>query len=414
MLKQGSFENSEHLRVLCARIEQEVGWGSSDLWKNGDFMELSNKVKRVSGVRISADTLKRVFGKLSTDKTYDPQIATKDALSIFLGYSGWYEFVDMMELKKTESFFIDTKLPPRNLRIGIVVLLVLLFFGGAWLVLINRSVSYDFSINGKYLEGDAFHTVVFDYDLSNVSTDEVYLDFGDNSVVKLDREKKTVSHYFRGPGLYHIHLSIEDRVVYDTTAYLSTNGWEAYTFYPLSDPTMGNDYLPIYDLPDSSWLAVEHDFPIKMGVDTTALFWLQFSNFRDYGINGDNFEFSTDVKNDVEILRARCNHIKIRLVGKYGVIQLYFLREGCSSWVVLQFGEKTLRGDLLDLSVFGTDFLDFRTVRVYNEQQHVKVFLDSALIYEVEYNESIGPIMGLDYHFTGVGGEVKNTYLEPI
>ena len=84
----------DHMRRIVLEIERKLQWGSVRQWKNRSFIELSNKVKRASGVRINTDTLKRIFGKVPTEHDYDPQLATKDALAKFLEYEGWYDYLE--------------------------------------------------------------------------------------------------------------------------------------------------------------------------------------------------------------------------------------------------------------------------------------------------------------------------------
>jgi hypothetical protein len=44
------------------------------------------------GTSISPDTLKRLFGKTKTYRSYNPQLETKNALALFIGYEGWEDF----------------------------------------------------------------------------------------------------------------------------------------------------------------------------------------------------------------------------------------------------------------------------------------------------------------------------------
>ena len=52
-----------YLRFLKQRVSQKFDHGEYTEWKNKDFHELSQSVFQTTKVSISADTLKRVFGK---------------------------------------------------------------------------------------------------------------------------------------------------------------------------------------------------------------------------------------------------------------------------------------------------------------------------------------------------------------
>lgn len=64
-------------------------WGASDLWDMNQFKTLENLIFEKTKIDVNANTLKRFFQQ----KTGNPQLATKDALCRFLGYSGYIDFV---------------------------------------------------------------------------------------------------------------------------------------------------------------------------------------------------------------------------------------------------------------------------------------------------------------------------------
>lgn len=405
----------KYLKRISLEIEDELRWGDPLDWKNSSYLELSNLIKRRSGVRISADTLKRIFGKVKTIEEYNPQLATKDALAVFAGYAEWSDYKLKNPLPSEALVVLEDKpqtvikLPRRNFSwikypILLSAVFLLIFFWPK-----NRKIeSYEFDIAGKYLTGNAYHTTVFEYDVSQIETDSIFMDFGDNSPkVVLNKEKNTISHYYRGPGLYTANLVVDNQSVFDTTVYLSTKGWEAYTFFWRTDHT---EYLPIYDFLDTLdySMSIDPDMPRNKGIDTTQMYWVQYVNYQDFQIDGENFILEAALKNDKEIIPARCNHVKVHVIGENGVIEIYFLREGCSNWVNLQFGEVNLQGSDQDLSAFGKDFLEFQNVRIESYDKNVSVLYNDSLLHKQTYQQPLGKIKGIAFIFSGVGGAVKN------
>ena len=59
-------------------------WGHSDTWNLNQFKTLENMLLEVTRINVNANTLKRFFQQ----RTSNPQLATKEALCIFLGYKG--------------------------------------------------------------------------------------------------------------------------------------------------------------------------------------------------------------------------------------------------------------------------------------------------------------------------------------
>jgi len=60
--------------------------GLATNWKHSDFTALNFEILRETGVNISPNTLKRIFGKIAVDDDYWPQQATIDALIQYGGY----------------------------------------------------------------------------------------------------------------------------------------------------------------------------------------------------------------------------------------------------------------------------------------------------------------------------------------
>ncbi|MFT7033795.1 MAG: hypothetical protein ACJA2S_002303 [Cyclobacteriaceae bacterium] len=420
------YNELRYLKLICSQIEQRLSWGAPKGWTNSSFIEFGNEVKRASGVRISADTLKRIFGKVKTAEQYNPQLATKDALSVFLAYESWSDFKLKNKLPQDEVLVVPSSSPeviditPKNRFLWLVPLVV--FSVLIFLFIFKPTVNpppidysfFPFSIKGKYLEGNAYHTAIFDYCVKSIPTDSIFLSFGDVTRKQLlKKDNKTISHYYRGPGKYEVKLFAEQQVLYDTTVYLRTDDWEAYTFFSKGDV---QEYLPIYDFQDSisEVMSVNANVPKIKGIDTTQMYWIQYCNYQKYGQNGDNFVLETEVMNNQEIISARCNHVKIDITGENSSISIYFLREGCSKWVKLQFGDVYLNGETQDLSAFGKDFLDFQKVTIRNENKKVRVFYNETLLIEQPYQNSLGEIVGISYTFSGVGGAVKSSELRNI
>ena len=70
-------------------------WGHSDTWTLTEFKMLEDLIYGLSRIRINANTLRRFFQQ----QTSSPQLATKNALCIFLGYESYSDFV----MKKTKK-----------------------------------------------------------------------------------------------------------------------------------------------------------------------------------------------------------------------------------------------------------------------------------------------------------------------
>ncbi|MDW7692562.1 hypothetical protein R9C00_12500 [Flammeovirgaceae bacterium SG7u.111] len=419
--KTESISELNYLNQCCQDIESKLNWGEAGLWTNSNFLDLSNEVKRSSGLRISAATLKRIFGKVKTTERYNPQLATKNALAQFLGYESWSEYKianpivsEVTIISPTEFTVLPKGNSRRFMKISVFALLLVSIFFAVWYFNDSKVPQGDFTISGKYLEGNAYHTVVFDYDIAKLNAEKVYLDFGDSSRKVLPKRANTISHYYRSPGFYKVKLLAENNVLYDTTVTLSTNGWEAYIYYV--SPAKITEYLPVPNFIDSlsGAFSIPRSTPEQKGIDTTKMYWTQFVNVQEFGVDGDGFSLSAELKNDYEIVAARCNHLKMIVVGEHEKIELYFLREGCFKWSKLQFSEVALDGEYEDLSAFGKDFLDWKKVGLNVEKKTAKVFYNGQVIFEQAYKRPLGKIKEVRFQFSGTGGGVRGFQLEVV
>ncbi|RZM17894.1 MAG: hypothetical protein EOO88_42135, partial [Pedobacter sp.] len=74
------------LKEIVKCCELRFNRGSAFDWKHSDFLDLNKEILEVASVNISANTLKRIFGKIAMDDEYIPQRATIDALKLYGGY----------------------------------------------------------------------------------------------------------------------------------------------------------------------------------------------------------------------------------------------------------------------------------------------------------------------------------------
>ena len=83
-------------------IEILLEWGDATKWRHAEFVDLAQKIYEKTGVSLSANTLKRVWGKITYHS--NPSTATLNALVQFLGYENWANYRALRnEVKKTGS-----------------------------------------------------------------------------------------------------------------------------------------------------------------------------------------------------------------------------------------------------------------------------------------------------------------------
>ncbi|MDP4150791.1 MAG: hypothetical protein Q8927_03840 [Bacteroidota bacterium] len=78
------------IRQVKRLYEEKTGWGTSDLWNNQDFLELSVMIFDQTGTALSHVTLKRIWGRVRYESL--PHTKTLNTIVQFLGYRNWREF----------------------------------------------------------------------------------------------------------------------------------------------------------------------------------------------------------------------------------------------------------------------------------------------------------------------------------
>jgi hypothetical protein len=409
---------SDYIAICLKMIEERCEWGSIEKWRNRNFQELSLRLSLKSNIQISPGTLKRVFGKVKTHYDYEPQQATKDALVIYLDFKHWADFKTQMNpgfsQKPPVLSFQDKSdnLPYPNSKrpwikskiVFILSVLVIVMVATMVLIGISNSEKGQVGFYGSNLIGKAYHTAYFHLNIPEGKQSYI-LDTGDGNTYAVQQGISTMSNYYMLPEHYGVKLLRNEKVVGDTTVYLSTYGWEAYVNEIDEKPR----YYPIKEslfLSGGSMRTSPADIHAS-GVDTIQIYWVHFVNMQDYNCDGDNFSLETTLKNQDDIVAVRCNHIKIDVIGENGRISVYFVKKGCEQWVDLIFSEVQMTGKKNELTMFGQDFSEWRDIVVSSEGKKVQVYYSGKLIFEARYQNPLGRIIGLKYSFTGSGAVQK-------
>jgi hypothetical protein len=127
-----------------------------------------------------------------------------------------------------------------------------------------------------------------------------------------------------------------------------------------------------------------------------GLFLASYYNIRDFNVDGDNLTFETRFKNDLREGNQLFNDMWFQLRGPDGMLRIHFLTMGCTGYVDLIFGEKTLRGSGQNLAQFGLDIHNWNKARLQVINKTVHIYVNDSLIYKNEYLKSVGRIGALE------------------
>ncbi|MEJ2902512.1 hypothetical protein WAE58_08740 [Pedobacter panaciterrae] len=403
------------LDLCCQKITEKMGDKAITEWRIEDYNRLSSQLGKQTGVYLSVNTLKRIFGRLKTPQRYFPQKATRDALSQFIGYRDWQEFELVFATLKIENVTSistdqendievpkDTKVPRLVVAIFAALVLVILAIVFFWK---NTAESMQVKLVCENPFGSVPHTAVFKLN-SKVSFDEneeYQVDFMDEALVSSIKGKNKITKFFRNPGVVYATLLYHNKPIDTASAYMQTKGWVA---------NSGNDTsraFPIAGLKslDPKNIYVSPKQLDSAGLDTHKPFVVGFSNIKPSHINGDNFSFSCKIFAEQSRPGTQCVETTIIILGEKHRHLLKLNRRSCVAFSEYKFSEVRVLGSEQFLGALAFNPENGGEVMIKVENKQASVVLNGKKVLFTKYQRSIGKVMGIKILFNGIGKAVS-------
>ena len=224
--------------------------------------------------------------------------------------------------------------------------------------------------------------------------------FADGRKSKKNEKYSTSVYYF--PGFHRAKLLINDQLVKEIPVYITTGNWLCTIQNPM------NDLIPIYvneNCISNGQIYISPKMVENCNIDladnnhSTSFYYVN-ENFTG---DSDNFTFETRIKNSLEEGALVCQNSEISIFGENGRHFIQLSDPGCIGSVYLKFGYDYISGTNNDLSAFGTNLNQWNDVKMEFKNKIVTVFLNGDEIYKTSYENSNGPIKGVNYRFAGSG-----------
>ena len=400
---------------LVAHIETLLGWGAGNTWGNKDFEELSERIFKKTGKRLSVTTLKRIWGR--AEWVANPSMATLDILSEFSGYEDWREFVRKNKTVRRERPVSKNR---KMMKVGVVVLalgiagLLLSFFfktSSADTTVRKTYSSEDFKFKSRPVSDEIPNSVVFEYDASAVhdsSVVEIQQSWDDSKRIVVDKNDSIATCIYYRPGFFKAKLVVDDTIVKRNDVFITTQEWmgiiqrETLPIY-LEESTIFNENR----LEISPELIASQNLDPKTSRVTASLY--QVKDFGELYI--DDFEMTMALKNNFEEGMSACQETQVVLLYDGSIIGIPLAKLGCSSNLnVMAFG-KFIDGKKNDLSGFGVNFKDFVRLKCLSKDGKLTIFIDDEQVYSMDVPEEKLKIKGIAVHFEGAGS-IKDVVLK--
>lgn len=382
------------LKEIKHSIIEEFGWPEFEEWTNFHFIELSNSIERVTGDRISKETLKRIFGRRKVkSENYHPQAFTQNAL---------LKFTDTFKTK--ESFKTNGKAltrQSRKLRIILFSVFGISLTAFFWTILSDHNSGEKFSFSCENPVDSYPFTAVFRYDISEIR-DSVFCTFGNSIESYLPPDKHMINSFFDQPGIYNVFLFTRKEILDSLNVIAWSKEWTAGSF-PNAQPNFFEPYGDQTFYRQDNWFyASPEDLKEKIS-DWQPNYWTKYKFIYPFNKSLDKLVLETRVMNNSSTGSLSCYDTEISLFGDSANINFKFTQQKCSRYASFQVSEKKLNGKFDDLSSFSVDMSNWLDVKVITLDNQVRIFLKGILIFEESYRQKLGNLTGIAYSFYGSG-----------
>ncbi len=414
-------------------------WGNSENWGLSEFKMLEDLIFEASKMRINANTLKRFFQQ----RTSNPQMATYNALCIFLGYSGYAEFVmkktqqeKTQQESKKETTTSEPILPATNSQesqldkdpkvqkndkpeywfkkyrksiytIAAIVIIALPFVLSVYWDDIkkereNRLIE-KIVFESVSTKGASPFTLKVKYEIPQKLLDSISLVCteanGDMTTREIHESKSELFATFIYSGRGLCQLRYKNKTIRTISVESRTPGWSAYLMedridfyqaFPFKSVSTENGYmtLPVEKIPEKA---------------LTDKLFVSYDFYNDSIIDGDNFIFEAKVRNSVNEDHAiPCNDIMMYIFSDTG-LHGFALNESCYSYLKFISSEKTITGNQQDLSWLKFDPNIWHVMRIEVLNKQTTFYLDEHVVSKMNYKVSIGTANELTLRFKGCG-----------
>jgi len=410
--------DKDYLPKCKSIIEENLKWGSSNDWKQRDFENLSELIFQKTQILLSLSTLKRIW-KSHSDTVPHPN--TLNALAEFAGFKNWLDLKliladnrDLVEEnhQQVESIkssrkkkILLTKFKPGKIfvwgSLGLILMFIFLFF------IEGENPDYSDVIfkSKKVVTAGLPNTVVFDYDISNIESDSLFIqqswDRRRKALISKEDNQYTSVYYF--PGYHRAKLIVDNEIVKEHNIHITTNDWLTIARYKLDDE------IPIYITEGNVYSnRTIHATPETLELNKVNIkdldYLVSYYNVRDFGeVRGDDFSISTRVKNPINEGGLTCQYAVLYIMCENTRHSITLSNAGCVSNIGIKFGDTVISGKTKDLSIFGCDLSIWNELRCEVENKNVEIFLNEESIYQLAFTLAPGKIIGLHIMFYGSG-----------
>jgi hypothetical protein len=399
-------QQAKAIESLKSELEQRMGL-SGEL-SHSDFLLLAEFVFGQTGVRLSYNTLKRIWGKVKADS--QPTVTTLDALARAIGHPSWHSYL-LKNMGAEDMHTVEVKKHFTNRQANIKVISAFLFVGLlVFLVyLLKPQLDFNpekvlFSIENQ--QGEYPFSALFNYDVSAFPGDSFFIAPEYQTKIYLDHRQKNQSVIFLMPGYYRVAFMRNNDTLQTTEVTVTTPDWVG--FYSGKSPQPVD--FPFLEMPAGK-LQISHSMLENRRLPAEETYWTQFFNIQNYDAETDDLQLSLVTRNNKQQGGLTCQIVQIGLWAENGFAECAFGQKGCSTWLRAQVSEKSWQGTIQDLSAFTLNMDEWQNIAYRLKDKRFTVSANGKTLFETTYKKPLGRFKGFRITCKG-SGEIDSIYAQ--
>jgi len=245
--------------ILLNKVGNVFGDQHSEFWNHKTFESLSESILKKTGERISFTTLKRCWGKVSTES--DISTTTLNILAIYVEYFSWAHFIQhCKEKNQLKPVLISTIMPQTRVLkfqtkyfIFLTIIFALIFTTSLFYYHYYKESSENLMFS-VYKQDESKMSYKFYYDISYLNNEKAnFITFGDADIAYISKDSHDLVHAYPAPNIYYPKLFINDILRKKISIIIPSYGWKFVIFNTQKNkkdtiPSYPNNYDSIYNL----------------------------------------------------------------------------------------------------------------------------------------------------------------------
>ena len=406
------------VQLCLSDLKKQMGFADDTHLSQRELEHLLEAIETKTGINLSLSTLKRILNG-QFDRL--PQASTLNALTVFIGYEGWYDFkakkltehVAPAHTAQETTGLFKKKLPIR-VALVVVVLGVATAFALKIPLFRSKNTGADVKFSARQTDEQQIpNSVVFSYDVSKIEGDSFYFQqsWNEKTRVSISKDRHTLTDIYYEPGYHQAKIMHNGKVLKETGVHITAKDWFCYAKEDFT--TIKPEYLNKTNTIHDGVLGVTDEAFIENGVDFRKD-RIYFYTFHPelMQVAGGNFRYKARLRMR-KTKETHCPWMMTEVFCENSFLFFTNTTPGCVSDINAKISEKYLSGKTSDLSSFGCDIMQWQELEIQSVNKTITVYLAGKKIFEQSYEQSLGRIAGIGFAANGLI-EVDKVSLEDL